>query len=588
MGIHHFFYWLKTNHPQCMENVKYKTTLETEIDTLLLDMNGIIHNAAQKVYKYGEWKPKTYLKKPENAKSEHDQSLNPGSLERATFREVCFQIDSLIKTAQPKKRLILCIDGPAPLAKQQQQRMRRYKSVKDLDITSDKPMLFNPNCITPGTVFMDRLSQYIDFFIRKKMNTEPYWRNLHIIFSNEKQPGEGEHKAMSYVRQYATNDEVFCINGMDADLVMLTLATQHENFYILRDDKYFSDNAFHLIDISKLRAIILNDIGWESENHEFDEKSGINDFICFIFLCGNDFLPHIPSIEIIQDGIELIIEIYKSVCSEYGHLTKIKSDNTVQIRLTSVSHFFEMLGATEKDILEQKINSPANFFKDSYLEDCCVKFVLEDEEVKEEKISVDIHKYINGYHERYFPDNFSMEQICHAYIEGIQWVLSYYTSDVPSWKWLFPFQYAPPASVLARYTQTFKFVTYRQDNPSKPFEQLLCVIPPKSANLLPQSMRQLLTEEKSMIKQFCPCDFEIDYSGKRKEYQGIPLLPIVDFRLVEKAHKKHMDELDSHEKKRNITGCAFEYKIIPHETKTFKCFYGIIENSSVKSSKFFL
>ena len=38
-------------------------------------------------------------------------------------------------------------------------------------------------------------------------------------------------------------------------------------------------------------------------------------------MVGNDFLPHIPSIEIIEDGIELIFEIYNEICTSYGHIT---------------------------------------------------------------------------------------------------------------------------------------------------------------------------------------------------------------------------------------------------------------------------
>ena len=46
-------------------------------------------------------------------------------------------------------------------------------------------------------------------------------------------------------------------------------------------------------------------------------------------MVGNDFLPHIPSIEIIEGGIESMIDVYKNSCQTYGHLTSEKDDNIV-------------------------------------------------------------------------------------------------------------------------------------------------------------------------------------------------------------------------------------------------------------------
>jgi 5'-3' exonuclease len=46
------------------------------------------------------------------------------------------------------------------------------------------------------------------------------------------------------------------------------------------------------------------------------------------FTVGNDFLPHIPGIEILEGGIDFMIDVYKNTCSSYGHLTK-KSDKNL-------------------------------------------------------------------------------------------------------------------------------------------------------------------------------------------------------------------------------------------------------------------
>ena len=138
----------------------------------------------------------------------------------------------------------MCIDGVAPVSKQFQQRQRRYKS-------EVHPDAFDSNCITPGTRFMDSLSQYLEWFIRYKMANDPLWPE--VIFSNEKVPGEGEHKLVKYVRQFGSENEHYMIHGMDADLIMLALASQRENFHILRENR---NDLFH-IDMKPIRDTLV-------------------------------------------------------------------------------------------------------------------------------------------------------------------------------------------------------------------------------------------------------------------------------------------------------------------------------------------
>ena len=56
-------------------------------------------------------------------------------------------------------------------------------------------------------------------------------------------------------------------------------------------------------------------------------------------MTGNDFLPHVPSIEIIEDGIELMITTYKDVCSRKGHLT-LKINDGIKISESSYERIF--------------------------------------------------------------------------------------------------------------------------------------------------------------------------------------------------------------------------------------------------------
>ena len=59
-------------------------------------------------------------------------------------------------------------------------------------------------------------------------------------------------------------------------------------------DKRFD---FSIIDICRLRKALEGEMHWETSEKRCNNKSLIEDFILLCFLVGNDFLPHIPSIE---------------------------------------------------------------------------------------------------------------------------------------------------------------------------------------------------------------------------------------------------------------------------------------------------
>ena len=280
MGIHFFSVWLKTHFSSHIKPLTKKQTLTSigtlPIDNLLVDMNGLIHNSAQRIYEYGNYKkPISFLSKRKKYESKNEQELR-------FFKDVCSSLESLVDISEPQKRLILCVDGVAPFGKTLQQRKRRFRYANDLT-----PQPFDTSSISVGTVLMDKLDRYLDIFFKKSINSN--WKHLEIVYSSYKVPGEGEQALMSYIRKHGTDDESYCITGLDADIIMLALASHRPKFYVLRDDLY-EGSDYLCLDIKEIRNDIVKMMKFD--NSSFNAVTTVNDFVFICYLVGNDFLQY--------------------------------------------------------------------------------------------------------------------------------------------------------------------------------------------------------------------------------------------------------------------------------------------------------
>ena len=141
MGIPSYFSFIVKNHASIIKKLEDSTI---EVNNLYLDCNSIIYDAVRNI---------DFTKLLET-------DIN------SIIREVCVKIDNYINTLKPNKNIFIAFDGVAPVAKLEQQRSRRYKSLYQNTISrsifkSTAPDPWNTTAITPGTVFMNSLNEKI-------------------------------------------------------------------------------------------------------------------------------------------------------------------------------------------------------------------------------------------------------------------------------------------------------------------------------------------------------------------------------------------------------------------------------------------
>lgn len=113
--------------------------------------------------------------------------------------------------------------------------------------------------------------------------------------------------------------------GLDADLIMLSLVTHEPNFALLREEGILDRRKkkrkgdaqeFHLLHISLLREyLILEFQGLENKmTFPFDGEMVIDDFVLLCFFVGNDFVPNLPGLGVLQFKSHLMTFFFFPFC----------------------------------------------------------------------------------------------------------------------------------------------------------------------------------------------------------------------------------------------------------------------------------
>jgi 5'-3' exoribonuclease 1 len=124
---------------------KYSDIIQSHIDhnqatRLFLDLNGAIHPVCR-----------NYLKQIEEY-----TPVERSQIERVMINKLLDYIQKLINFSQADT-VFIAIDGVAPLAKMNQQKMRRFKSAWERGTSGDNKSYWDTNMISPGTEFMSFL-----------------------------------------------------------------------------------------------------------------------------------------------------------------------------------------------------------------------------------------------------------------------------------------------------------------------------------------------------------------------------------------------------------------------------------------------
>jgi 5'-3' exoribonuclease 2 len=166
-----------------------------------------------------------------------------------------------------------------------------------------------------------------------------------------------------------------------------------------------------------------------------------------------------------------------------------------------------------------------------------------------------------GWKKRYYQEKFHVSEddeefrkmLCKDYITGVVWVFKYYYSGCPSWGWFYPHHYAPFASDLKGLSRLT--IEFARDEPFTPLQQLLAVLPPRSAHALPAPLRAFMEDPRN--EDMYPRVIQYDPNGKTQRHYWVCLLPFVDAKSLIAKTQHLMPQLTPEERARNALGCPY-------------------------------
>ena len=298
------------------------------------------------------------------------------------------------------------------------------------------------------------------------------------------------------------------------------------------------------------------------------------------YFVGNDFLPHLPALDIRTGGLDALLRIYKRLLPAWrGYLT---CDGDIDFpRLGAV---LADLGAIESVMFRKRAEAAARGnlrATNGHFEElheragaaapggrlAAAEAMLDEAEFEahaarhgvgwggaeeESDSQAELGAGAGGasadgaaaeeWRAAYYRDKHRLglgaeaEEGHHAlrtaFVQGVAWCYAYYyrgysprpprllpradaaglrgrgRGRCASWEWFFPYHYAPLASDLAETCAALASgaPAFEPGVPFEPFQQLLAVLPPASAGLLPRPVAALMRDPR--ITEFYPSDFQ--------------------------------------------------------------------------------
>jgi 5'-3' exonuclease len=502
--------------------------------------------------------------------------------EAAFLDEIARYTLKVIRQVGPVRGVYIAIDGVAPMAKIKQQRMRRFKVGEsasppnppsggdssaaigsliappnppshgtimgtEAELPQDGgfggpcPPTWDKNALTPGTAFMAAVSARLQKLIRDHQPTDQRW-----LLSDTTETGEGEQKIVAQMRSgLCTGSEGIVIYGLDADLIVLSLWTRATHMagrpmWLFRERiergemvrNAAGEEQFEWFNIGILEDAVCDERHGSQSGGSGPGRSAadrlpyLQDYCAAMMLLGNDFLPTSMTFRLKEGGHNRLLELVEKARKAATGGRLWTAENGLDLKGWQVGLQYLSYGEEGrfKRAVEKKLMAKGN---DTDPED-------EPLRVKADAVFLDGSacggELVGGWRGLYAQIAFGGEsgrrEAVEKYIEGLTWIVDYYTGRPISMEWFYPWHFPPLWEDVAAGLKAggFRAPPVPGARMLRPVEQLAMVLPLRSWSLIPagEAVRRL----PELAPEWFPEHYELQSIGKRFAWECEPEIPI--------------------------------------------------------------
>lgn len=468
MGVLTLDSYVRKTYPQSVRYYKPGQKITGKFKCLGLDANPFVYSSVYRAFECGPCE--TMI--PVNAHLTYDEKV------RLVMEYTWEQIVETIEMVECEE-IYIAFDGVAPVAKQVQQRQRRYSrscpSEGEFDLCS----------ISTGTKFLHDLCIFIKYKIH-------LWQlQQTVIFSSQNVPGEGEHKIMDHFRTYPAGTKV-CMFGPDGDLIMLGLACNLDfTLFKMNHRTQYTDPQYYTISMKSLSFRI--------SGHPFSIHR-VRSFVFLGFLLGNDFVPRLEIFHLFYSGITDLYNYYKPLRKNIIHRGKLD------------------LGVFRNLLDKMALDEPGMMSKRTEHE-----YPLLDKHKSEN--GLDFMGFRTEYYKEWMgiTTNEQIHNMCVAYLDTLWWNWIYYTEGCPTFDHCYGYHYPPFICDLAESLKKWTPPVFVKSVPRTPFQQLCAIMPKNRRHLLPEKYHHVFDGPDFPD----PLTVRINKEGRHPEYEAVFEVPIV-------------------------------------------------------------
>ncbi|KAL8160285.1 hypothetical protein V2J09_001822 [Rumex salicifolius] len=264
-------------------------------------------------------------------------------------------------------------------------------------------------------------------------------------------------------------------------------------FFILKKEKFVTCSAYikknlgTFVQIWILKEYIELEMQASNalEGFKFDVERAVDDFILICFLVENDFIPRLPSLDVREGALDLLMTVYKKEFKTLGGYlvdsAQIHEPNGAYLSLERLEKFVLFLGSYEDQILQKRTRLLKSKRNDGARD---METPMDITNAENDDIIKNTRQLKEEPRKQYYVENFLDDDELELDI----------IKDVSIQKVYVGFY----STIFLEYHLGLDFkgiaqkrVEFEEGVPWKPFDMLKTVLPSRSLGLLPRSFRKI-------------------------------------------------------------------------------------------------